>query len=62
MARHDRAGYQQTMGHRHLGFSEEDLRRFADGSGFTLQRHVRLRPDTSGKGPGLFAALYRRGG
>jgi ArsR family transcriptional regulator len=62
MARHDRAGYQQTMGHRHLGFSEEDLRRFADGSGFALQRHVRLRPDTSGKGPGLFAALYRRGG
>ena len=60
MASHDRAGYQQTMGHRHLGFSEADLRRFAKGSGFELRRHARLRPDTSGKGPGLFAALLVR--
>ena len=61
MASHDRAGYQQTMGHRHLGFSEADLVAFAAGTGFTLRRHVRLRPDTSGKGPGLFAALFVRG-
>ena len=60
MASHDRSGYQQTMGHRHLGFSEQDLQGFARGSGFTLRRHTRLRPDTSGKGPGLFAALFVR--
>ena len=60
MASHDRSGYQQTMGHRHLGFSEADVAGFASGSGFSVRRHVRLRPDTSGKGPGLFAALLVR--
>ena len=60
MASHDRSGYQQTMGHRHLGFSEADMACFAAGSGFAVRRHVRLRPDTSGKGPGLFAALLVR--
>ena len=60
MASHDRSGYQQTMGHRHLGFSEAEMAGFAAGSGFTVRRHVRLRPDTSGKGPGLFAALLVR--
>jgi hypothetical protein len=61
MASHDRAGYRQTMGHLHLGFSEADLARFAKGSGFRVARHARLRPDTAGKGPGLFAALLVRG-
>jgi ArsR family transcriptional regulator len=60
MASHDRSGYQQTMGHRHLGFSEAEMAGFAAGSGFAVRRHVRLRPDTSGKGPGLFAALLVR--
>jgi hypothetical protein len=60
MASHDRSGYQQTMGHRHLGFSDADLAGFAAGSGFAVRRHVRLRPDTAGKGPGLFAALLVR--
>lgn len=62
MVRHDRTGYQQTMGHRHLGFSEADLRSWAKPAGLALARHVRLRPDTAGKGPGLFAALYVREG
>jgi hypothetical protein len=48
------------MGHRHLGFSEAELVRFAKGSGFRLARHARLRPDTARKGPGLFAALFAR--
>ena len=60
MASHDRDGYRQTMGHRHLGFSEADIGRHARGTGFRLARHVRLRPDTSGKGPGLFAASLVR--
>jgi ArsR family transcriptional regulator len=60
MVKHDRAAYQQSMGHRHLGFAEDDLVRFARGSGFTLRRFTRLRPDTHAKGPGLFAALLAR--
>jgi ArsR family transcriptional regulator len=60
MASHDRASYRQTMGHRHLGFSEAELTKFAKGSGFRLARHARLRPDTAGKGPGLFSALFVR--
>ncbi|MBU3684594.1 MAG: metalloregulator ArsR/SmtB family transcription factor [Phycisphaerales bacterium] len=60
MVRHDRAGYQQSMGHRHLGFSEEDLARHAQGSGLALRRFVRLRPDMAARGPGLFAALLVR--
>lgn len=60
MVRHDRAGYQQSMGHRHLGFSEEDLVLHAQGSGLSLRRFVRLRPDMAAKGPGLFAALFVR--
>lgn len=60
MAKHDRAAYQQSMGHRHLGFSEDELARFARGSGFSLRRFTRLRPDTHAKGPGVFAALFVR--
>ncbi len=60
MVKHDRAAYQQSMGHRHLGFSEDELARFARGSGFSLRRFTRLRPDTHAKGPGLFAALFVR--
>jgi len=60
MVKHDRAAYQQSMGHRHLGFAEDELARFARGSGFSLRRFTRLRPDTHAKGPGLFAALFVR--
>lgn len=61
MVRHDRTSYQQTMGHRHLGFTEADLRAHARATGLSLARYVRLRPDTQGKGPGLFSALFVRG-
>jgi ArsR family transcriptional regulator len=60
MVKHDRAAYQQSMGHRHLGFAEDELARFARGSGFSLRRFTRLRPDTHAKGPGLFAASFSR--
>ena len=60
MVKHDRAAYQQSMGHRHLGFTEDELARFARGSGLSLRRFARLRPDTHAKGPGLFAALFVR--
>ncbi|MBL9141723.1 MAG: metalloregulator ArsR/SmtB family transcription factor [Phycisphaerae bacterium] len=57
MVSHDRSSYQHTMGHRHLGFSESDLRGLAKQAGLRLVRYTRLRPDTEGKGPGLFSAL-----
>jgi ArsR family transcriptional regulator len=59
MVRHDRTAFQQSMGHRHLGFAEGDVGRFAAEAGFVLSRYTRLRPDVRGKGPGLFAALLR---
>lgn len=61
MCRHDRIAYRQSMGHLHLGFSEEELARFVEGSGFRMRRYRRLRPDTHGKGPVLFAATLGRG-
>lgn len=61
MVQHDRTSYQHTMGHRHLGFSEAALRQMASEAGLSLARYTRLRPDTEGKGPGLFAALFERG-
>lgn len=61
MVRHDRTSYQHTMGHRHLGFAESELRDLARGAGLKLARYTRLRPDTQGKGPGLFTALVERG-
>lgn len=60
MVRHDRTAYQHTMGHRHLGFAESELRELAKGAGLRLARYTRLRPDPEGKGPGLFAALLAR--
>jgi len=60
MVQHDRTSYQHTMGHRHLGFSESALRQMAREAGLSLARYTRLRPDTEGKGPGLFAALFER--
>jgi ArsR family transcriptional regulator len=62
MVRHDRTSYQLTMGHRHLGFAEAELRELGRRAGLRLARHTRLRPDTEGKGPGLFAALFERTG
>lgn len=62
MVSHDRTSYQHTMGHRHLGFSEAELRALAAKSGMRLARYTRLRPDTEGKGPGLFAALLTGAG
>lgn len=61
MVRHDRTSYQHTMGHRHLGFSEPEMRALAAATGLRLARYTRLAPDAGGKGPGLFAALLEHG-
>ena len=61
MLPHDRAEYQQQMGHVWLGFSEEQTTRLLTAAGFT---GIRVRPlpvDTEAKGPALFVAVATRG-
>lgn len=56
MAPHEREEYRQQMGHVWLGFSDEQLRRLFEQTGFVSPRIVALAPDTDAKGPALFAA------
>jgi ArsR family transcriptional regulator len=60
MVRHDRSSYLHTMGQKHLGFACSDVQAWASAAGFAEVRHRLLRPDTSAKGPGLFAAVLGR--
>jgi ubiquinone/menaquinone biosynthesis C-methylase UbiE len=60
MEPHNRESYRQQMGHAWLGFSEEDVRRILDESGFGDVRVIPLSPDPRSKGPGLFVATARR--
>jgi len=60
MVEHDRQEYRATMGHRHLGFSEEGLAAAARAAGFTPCSWHRLAPDPTALGPGLFLAVYVR--
>lgn len=57
MVPHVQEELMRSMGHRHPGFSEADMRAFAAASGARLVRYRRLRPARDAKGPGLFAAL-----
>jgi ArsR family transcriptional regulator len=59
MVAHDRESYRHTMGHQHLGFEERDVRTWSRAAGFAETRWRRLRPDTSARGPGLFAATMK---
>ena len=56
MVEHQRDAYRDTMGHVHLGFSEEDLRGWANASGGQLSTFQRLRSDSGSTGPALFVA------
>ncbi|MEE2906625.1 MAG: metalloregulator ArsR/SmtB family transcription factor [Planctomycetota bacterium] len=56
MMGHDRASYRDTMGHLHLGFSEDEMASIASQAGLTLQGYVPMPPDPSASGPPLFAA------
>lgn len=62
MVPHVHEDLMRSMGHRHPGFSEADLRAFAKSSGAALLRYRRLPPARDGKGPGLFAALLQARG
>ncbi len=60
MLPHDRAEYQQQMGHVWLGFSERQITRFLKGAGFEGVRIRSLPVDHDAKGPTLFAATAAR--
>lgn len=56
MRPHGRAEYQQTMGHRWLGFEESAVRAWFDGAWLDRPRFISLAPDVDAKGPTLFVA------
>jgi ArsR family transcriptional regulator len=56
MRPHGRTEYQQTMGHRWLGFEESTVRGWFDGAGLRRGRVIALAPDVNAKGPTLFVA------
>jgi ubiquinone/menaquinone biosynthesis C-methylase UbiE len=60
MLPHDRAEYQQQMGHVWLGFPEKQIQKLLAGAGFADVRMHSLPIDPDAKGPALFAAVARR--
>ena len=63
MLAHTRDEYRQTMGHRRLGFREDEARALLEGAGFAKIRVTALPVDPDAKGPGLFVATGEaRGG
>ena len=57
MLPHDRAEYQQQMGHVWLGFPEKQMRKLLTGAGFRHARVHSLPADPDAKGPALFSAI-----
>jgi ubiquinone/menaquinone biosynthesis C-methylase UbiE len=60
MAPHDREEYRQRMGHVWLGFSDDQVRRLLESTGFASVRLTPVTPATDAKGPGLFSAVASR--
>jgi ArsR family transcriptional regulator len=56
MVAHNRSEYRTTMGHEHLGFSEQSLAALASEAKLRLESYRPLRPAIDAKGPGLFVA------
>lgn len=57
---HERDEYVLQMGHVWQGLSEEQMRDWFEGSGFTAFRYRPLPADPAAKGPGMFVASGRR--
>lgn len=57
MVAHDREVYRQAMGHRWLGFTQEQIFGFLDKAGFRDVRYNVLPTSTAGRGPALFSAV-----
>jgi ArsR family transcriptional regulator len=62
MLPHDRAEYQQQMGHVWLGFSEPHMHKLLASVGLTAVRFRALPIHQDAKGPALFAATARKPG
>jgi SAM-dependent methyltransferase len=60
MLPHDRADYQQQMGHVWLGFPERQLRKLLAAAGFDSVRIHALPINDDAKGPALFTAVATR--
>jgi ArsR family transcriptional regulator len=60
MLPHDRAEYQQQMGHVWLGFPERQMRRMLSAAGFAAIRIRGLPIAEHAKGPALFAAVAQK--
>ncbi len=59
MTAHDRHEYRRQMGHKHLGFGEEQVEEMFAEAGFERPRIRSLPGEPEAKGPGLFAAAGR---
>lgn len=56
MYEHEREEYRESLGHKHLGFSQERMTRMCEEAGFETTRLVTLRGGAEAKGPSLFVA------
>ncbi len=61
MVEHDREEYRSTMGHQHLGFSEDQLGKLLREAGLEIRSWRLLPPDPVAQGPGLFVGVVGRG-
>ena len=59
MSRHDRSEYRREMGHKHLGFTHEEITAMFDKAGYGVPLIRDLPGEPDAKGPGLFAAAAR---
>ena len=57
---HERQEYSLQMGHVWQGFSEEQIRGWAEDAGLTVARYRVLPPDPAAKGPALFTLVARK--
>lgn len=57
MLRHGREEYRRDLGHRHLGFTSDEITGAFHDAGFASVRVRELPPDPQAEGPGLFAAV-----
>jgi ubiquinone/menaquinone biosynthesis C-methylase UbiE/DNA-binding transcriptional ArsR family regulator len=62
MQPHDRAEYQQQMGHVWLGFAGPQIARALEAAGFTATRVDELATEAAAKGPALFRAVAVKSG
>ena len=60
MMPHDREGFRQEMGHVWLGFSAEEIGRWAESAGLTRVRWTPLPAEPGARGPALFVAAAVR--